>query len=183
VELRRLDLSSNQILEFGGVENLPILDSFYGYNNPAYRKLTEVLGVMGPRQVLEHLRIPLEERILMQKSGPTYIPKEPGMEYCARCQKYTKPKGKFGATFCCAFIGLCIVTAMQKSRCSVCKKKFTGASPPSNVIPISPAEMNNHPISQSLVQGIGNIFCPNCGNPITSTEVIFCPNCGAQIKN
>ena len=202
VKLRMLNLSSNQISEFTGLENLHNLESLYCYNNPAYKKLTEVFGVIGPKQVLEHLRKPVEERDLLEKMSPTYIPKEPGMEYCDRCQKYVKPKKKFGAMFWCALIlliifvftfvggigiigiiGLCIVTALQKSRCSVCKKKLTGASPPSNVIPISPSKMNKHPISQSLVQDIGSIFCPNCGNPLSSADIIYCPNCGSQIKN
>ena len=213
VELKRLNLSSNHISEFKGLENLHNLESLYCYDNPAYKELTEVFGLIGPTQVLEHLRKPVEERELLQKSGPTYIPRAQGTEYCDRCQKYVKPKSKFGATFWCvlilliifvftfvggigiiAIIGLCIGTAIQSSKCSVCKKKLKGASPPSNVKPISPSEMNQHSISQTpdnpitIQTNAENIttsayFCPNCGNPVKSLDVPFCTDCGSQIKN
>ena len=100
-----------------------------------------------------------EEEELLEKKDSTDISKPPGTKYCVRCQKYVEPKKrKLGVGFVCfaiiftivffiffGIIGIIVSFALllapalsNPTRCSVCKKKLGGDSPPSNIQTIIP---------------------------------------------
>lgn len=188
VNLHNLDLSYNQIKEFKGFENLNNLKLLYIYNNPAYEELRHVFGSLGPREVLEYCKKPVEERDKIKRMGPPQLPRKAGTQYCDICQRYVAPKSKYNATFwvllivfccccCIAIIPLIIIYAVSNRKCPICNSKLTGVIPPTFQQPISALPTTQPPISQVNIQKNGFNFCPNCGEQVVGN---FCPMCGSK---
>ena len=127
----------------------------------------------------------------------TIYPHDLVNKYCTRCKKEVIPQKQFHAFLFFIILFLTFITFLwliylnsyrkQEPRCPICKSS-------KYIIPLkdSPQELSQQatvqqpmPLQEShnIAQTIEIIFCPNCGNHITSNVKQFCTYCGEKLEN